>query len=67
MLAVWCFTVFAAVGERLAVSGKGESESGGLRTGSTLSTLFCISILSSLHLLMCKLAVGCDFIEVESR
>lgn len=25
MLAVWCFTVFAAVGERLAVSGKRES------------------------------------------
>lgn len=24
MLAVWCFTVFAAVGERLAVSGKRE-------------------------------------------
>lgn len=31
MLAVWCFTVFAAVGERLAVSGKRErSERGGL-------------------------------------
>lgn len=26
MLAVWCFTVFAAVGERLAVSGKSEKE-----------------------------------------
>lgn len=31
MLAVWCFTVFAAVGERLAVSGKTgrEREVGG--------------------------------------
>lgn len=26
MLAVWCFTVFAAVGERLAFSGKRERE-----------------------------------------
>lgn len=26
MLAVWCFMVFAAVGERLAVSGKRERE-----------------------------------------
>lgn len=30
MLAVWCFTVFAAVGERLAVSGKGERRAGDL-------------------------------------
>lgn len=28
MLAVWCFTVFAAVGERLAVSGKREERGG---------------------------------------
>lgn len=27
MLAVWCFTLFAAVGERLAVSGKRGRES----------------------------------------
>lgn len=40
MLAVWCFTVFAAVGERLAVSGKRErSERGGFgsREGEPLS------------------------------
>lgn len=30
MLAVWCFMVFAAVGERLAVSGKRGGERGGL-------------------------------------
>lgn len=40
MLAVWCFMVFGAVGERLAVSGKqGEvKERGGVRieSGSTL-------------------------------
>lgn len=41
MLAVWCFTVFAAVGERLAVSGKRERErrerterGGGYRAGA---------------------------------
>lgn len=44
MLAVWCFMVFAAVGERLAVSGKRERgererEVGGgswIKSGSTL-------------------------------
>lgn len=46
MLAVWCFTVFAAVGERLAVSGKSEEvevvedevEGGWMESGRTPPT-----------------------------
>lgn len=46
MLAVWCFTVFAAVGERLAVSGKSEEvevvedeeEGGWMESGRTPRT-----------------------------
>lgn len=42
MLAVWCFTVFAAVGERLSVSGKRERERERLAGDLLLS--FCASI-----------------------
>lgn len=50
MLAVWCFTVFAAVGERLAVSGKRERErrenreGGWIQSGSTLLVSFASTI-----------------------
>lgn len=45
MLAVWCFMVFAAVGDRLAVSGKrgreeGERERVWMKSGSTLFVSF---------------------------
>ncbi|GLD49074.1 disintegrin and metalloproteinase domain-containing protein 11-like isoform X1 [Lates japonicus] len=33
MLTVWCFMVFAAVGERLAVSGAGQEPGAGCRSG----------------------------------
>lgn len=48
MLAVWCFTVFAAVGERLAVSGKRErGERGGwIKSGSTLLVSFTSTFIS---------------------
>lgn len=45
MLAVWCFTVFAAVGERLAVSGKGQRQAGDLLV--SFASLF---FFSDLHL-----------------
>lgn len=46
MLAVWCFMVFAAVGERLAVSGKREKrererdKAVWIKSGSTLLVSF---------------------------
>lgn len=42
MLVVWCFMVFGAVGERLAVAGKreGGEMGGGVERGSTLCITF---------------------------
>lgn len=60
MLAVWCFTVFAAVGERLAVSGKRERERARLAEDREhLFSLFSIFVcFCSLHLLICKIDMG---------
>lgn len=59
MLAVWCFMVFAAVGERLAVSGKRErereSENKGERVGVWMesgSTLFVSRCIHSFVFLL---------------
>lgn len=48
MLAVWCFTVFAAVGERLAVSGKRERDGRGGQDGEREYpfSFLCIRIFS---------------------
>lgn len=56
MLAVWCFMVFAAVGERLAVSGKRESEEregGWIKSGSTLFVSFASTFFPLAPALLC--------------
>lgn len=57
MLAVWCFTVFAAVGERLAVSGKGERQAWGP---------FSLLLLYFFPLCTCK-CVGSILVVVSVR
>lgn len=66
MLAVWCFTVFAAVGERLAFSGKRE-RARLAEHRQHLFRLFCFCFFQPLHLLIRKIGAGCGFSEVESR
>lgn len=74
MLSVWCFMVFAAVGERLAVSGKremrererGRVEGVWMESGSTLFLCFASTFFPLAPALFLPV-VGCDFIVVGSR